>query len=142
MHQDHNGFQPGQFCHLQKRYYIFISFSKIQLECPSLPPSPDHLCVAPAGALDCHYESLSDSFGGDVNCCCGRCDIDMTCAPDSTTGSGFWQPMHSTLCPAEGCGSEGEYGVDGIVKDKCVEIIVKNSLHRKPHLAQPPWQLS
>ena len=24
----------------------------------------------------------------------------------------------------------------------CVEIIVKNSLHRKPHLAQPPWQLS
>ena len=31
----------------------------------------------------------------------------MTCAADSTTGSGFWQPMHSTLCPAEACGSQG-----------------------------------
>ena len=41
----------------------------------------------------------------------------MTCAPDSTTGSGFWQPtMYSTLCPAEGCGSDGEYGVDDIVQ--------------------------
>jgi len=77
-------------------------------ECPPLRPSPGHLCAAPAGALDCHYESLNVSFGGNVNCCCGRCNIDMTCAQDSTTGSGFWQPtMYSTLCPAEGCGSEG-----------------------------------
>merc|ERR1719264_39336 len=31
----------------------------------------------------------------------------MTCVPDSTTGSGLWQPMYFPLCPAEGCGSEG-----------------------------------
>merc|ERR1712110_960754 len=43
------------------------------------------------------------------NCCCGQCDVEpkITCAHDSITGSGLWQPMHSPLCPAEGCGSEG-----------------------------------
>merc|ERR1712198_267311 len=71
-------------------------------DCPPLPPSPGHLCVAPAGAQYCHYDGGN---GGTVNCCCSRCDT--TCAPDSTTGSGLWQPMHWTLCPAEGCGSEG-----------------------------------
>merc|ERR1719500_732127 len=58
--------------------------------------------------MDCHYENLIGNNGGTANCCCGQCDIDMTCAPNSTTGSGLWQPMYSTLCPAEGCGSEGE----------------------------------
>ena len=95
--------------------FIFQFFS-LQPECPSLPPTRGDLCAAPAGALECRYEIFNASFGGNVNCCCGRCDIDMTCAPDSTTGSGFWQPLYSTLCPAEGCGSEGEYGVDGILK--------------------------
>ena len=42
-----------------------------------------------------------------INCCCGRCDADKTCAPDSITGSGSWQLMNSPLCPAEGCGIEG-----------------------------------
>ena len=121
--------------------YFHFFFLSIQPECPPLPPSTGHLCIASAGAQDCHYESLINNFGGNVNCCCGRCDIDMTCAPDSTTGSGFWQPMYSTLCPAEGCGSDGEYGVDGIVK-MCVEIIVENSLHRCDNLTRPPWPLS
>jgi len=77
-------------------------------ECPPLPPSQGHLCAAPVGKQDCHYENfIANSFGLTVNCCCGQCDIDMTCAPDSTTGSGLWQPMHSPLCPADGCGSEG-----------------------------------
>ena len=82
-------------------------------ECPPLPPTPGHLCVTPAGAQDCHYD---DSNGGTEQspfvskCCCGQCETDpITCAPDSTTGSGLWQPMHSPLCPVGGCGSEGEW---------------------------------
>ena len=69
--------------------------------CPPLPPSPGHLCVAPAGAKDCHYAA--------DHCCCGHCSESFTfsCArPDSTTETGFWK---STLCPEEGCGSEGEW---------------------------------
>ena len=130
----------------QERYdHAVLSVGSEQLpcltKCPPLPPSPGHLCATPAGALDCQYESFINNFGGNVNCCCGRCDSNVTCAPDSTTGSGFWQPtMYSTLCPAEGCGSEGEYDVDGFVKT-CVEIIVKNSLHRCGDLTKPPWQL-
>ena len=33
----------------------------------------------------------------------------MTCAPGSDSTTGLWQSMHSTLCPAEGCGSKGEW---------------------------------
>ena len=69
-----------------------------------IPPTPGQPCSQLPGALDCHYQNRST-----VNCCCGQCDIDMTCAPDLTTGSGLWQPMHSTLCPEEGCGSVGEW---------------------------------
>ena len=77
--------------------------------CPSpIPPTPGQPCTLP-GELDCHYENLIDNHGLTGNCCCGQCDLDMTCAPDSTTRSGLWQPMHSPLCPAEGCGSEGEW---------------------------------
>ena len=78
--------------------------------CPSLaPPTPGQPCTLP-GELDCLYENLIDNAGLTVNCCCGQCDIDMTCAPDSITGSGFWQPTkYSTLCPEDGCGSKGEW---------------------------------
>ena len=77
--------------------------------CPSpSPPTPGQPCTLP-GELECHYENLIDNYGGTANCCCGQCDVDMICASDSTTGSGLWQPMHSTLCPAEGCGIEGEW---------------------------------
>merc|ERR1719370_570821 len=58
--------------------------------CPSpIPPTADQPCTLP-GALYCNYESFIDNQGGTGNCCCGQCDIDMTCAPDSTTGSGLW----------------------------------------------------
>ena len=57
-------------------------------------------------ADDCKYEY----FHGD-HCCCGQCPapnwLSLACVFDSTTGAGLWQPTNS-LCPAEGCGSEGE----------------------------------
>ena len=90
---------------------LVVSFS-IWLECPSLPPIPGYLCVTPAGSQDCHYGDGSEG-GTDLapfvsKCCCGQCDTDtITCAPDSTTGSGLWYPMHSPLCPAQGCGTKG-----------------------------------
>jgi len=71
-----------------------------------IKPTLGQPCTLP-GALDCPYEILIDNQGYPGECCCGRCDADMTCAPDSTTGSGLWQPMHATLCPSDGCGREG-----------------------------------
>ena len=87
--------------------------------CPSpIPPTPGQPCNLP-GALDCHYENHIDNHGLAGNCCCGQCDIDMTCAPDSTTGSGLWQPKHPMLCPTKGCGSEGEWWRE-IVREKMI----------------------
>ena len=48
----------------------------------------------------------------------------MTCAHDLTTGSGLWQPMHSTICPAEGCGTTG------IVKSPNYPKNYPNNLHK------------
>jgi len=49
---------------------------------------------------------LSEVESNGDHCCCGQCGENFSCVqPDSTTGAGHWQ---STLCPAEGCGSEGE----------------------------------
>ena len=70
-------------------------------DCPPLP-SPSQLCVPPSrGQQNCSYNA------GD-HCCCGQCPQSFTfsCVLDSTSGAGFW---HSTLCPTEGCGSEGEW---------------------------------
>ena len=85
-----------------------MQFSFFFSECPVLPPSPGHLCVAPAGVLDCHYSAAPQSWLNSDNCCCGQCmqDFTISCEDiDSTTGAGFWR---SDFCPAEGCGSEGE----------------------------------
>ena len=100
--------------------------SKTQLECPTLPPLRGHHCVPRAGALDCHYRHYTSD-----HCCCGNCpdSFTLSCVPDSITGAGFWQ---STLCPAEGCGSEGEWRWK---LTKCFFF------HRCCHLAEPPWQL-
>merc|ERR1719447_1046482 len=70
---------------------------------PQAPPTPGQPCNQLPEALDCYYKNLSKIF----KCCCDQCDVDMTCVLNSSTGSGVWQKMHSTLCPAEGCGSEG-----------------------------------
>ena len=83
-------FSPGSFCPI------------------TIPPTPGQPCNLP-GALDCPYEDQIGYNGLAGNCCCGQCDVDMTCAPDSTSGSGLWQPKHPMLCPTEGCGSEGEW---------------------------------
>ena len=81
---------------ISKKTFWYRFHFQPQPECPLLPPTPGHLCVTPAGAQDCHYDI----------CCCGRCGDPITCAHDSTTGFGRWQSMQ---CPAEGCGSEGEW---------------------------------
>ena len=121
-HQDHNVLSSQAGFVISKIKNTFYFFFSIQPECPPLPPSPSYLCAAPAGTLVCHYT-------GD-HCCCGQCSESFTlsCAhPDSTTGAGVWK---STLCPVDGCGSEG----DGIV-NICGPIIVKRSLSQvwSPH---------
>ena len=77
---------------------IDMSIILFILNTPTLPPSPGHLCAVPVGTLDCHYAA--------DHCCCGFCaqNFTLSCVPDSTSGAGHWQ---STLCPIEGCGSEG-----------------------------------
>ena len=79
--------------------------------CPSpSPPTPGQPCSQLPGVQDCHYDVNQGGSSESplvTNCCCGRCDTDMTCAP----GSGIWQPsLYSPLCPTEGCGTEGEGG--------------------------------
>ena len=56
-------------------------------------------------ADDCNYKAVGD------HCCCGQCGgwFSLACVLDSTTGAGLWQPIDLMLCPAEGCGSEGEW---------------------------------
>ena len=82
-------------------------------QCPALPPSPGNLCVPPAGNQVCLYNGGQGGTSKDspliVTCCCGRCPEDVTCAPDSITGSGLWQSIaYSPLCPTEGCGTDGK----------------------------------
>ena len=84
---------------------IFSSYSFNMIiwpDCPLLPPTPGHLCVPPTSANDCHYNT--------DHCCCGNCPQRFTfsCAVDSTTGAGLWEKLHSSICPAHGCGKEGE----------------------------------
>ena len=56
-------------------------------------------------AEDCKYKHIGK------HCCCGQCSdshwLSLACVLNSTTGAGSWQPTDS-LCPAEGCGIEGE----------------------------------
>ena len=70
-----------------------------------------------SGVQDCYYDDGDGGISKDapliINCCCGRCDADKTCAPDSITGSGSWQLMNSPFCPAEGCGIEGWFVNNG-----------------------------
>ena len=82
----------------------FHAYTLYTSECPALPPSPGHLCVPPTGVLNCTYTAESLTV---EQCCCGVCPQNFTvsCVLDSISGAGVWQ---STLCPSEGCGSEGE----------------------------------
>ena len=82
-------------------HHRLISSQPCPDQCPPSPPTHGHFCVSPAGAQDCRYAT--------DHCCCGICpeNFTLSCANrDPTTGAGLWQ---STLCPAEGCGSEGEW---------------------------------
>merc|ERR1719150_3583622 len=67
--------------------------------CPGpTPPTPGQPCSQLPGALECTYDEPD-------TCCCGRCERIFTCVFDnSTSDSGVWQ---LSLCPVEGCGSEG-----------------------------------
>ena len=73
-------------------------------------------------AQDCKYDGSGDGGSYEdpliIECCCGQCDTDRTCAADSTTGSGVWQEKHSLLCPIEGCGSGGKGRVQKKMREK------------------------
>ena len=76
--------------------YQLISISS---ECPYLQPESGQLCASP-------YVDNSCLYSGDL-CCCDRCSdyFTFSCVLNSTTGDHHWQ---SSLCPAEGCGDQGE----------------------------------
>ena len=65
-------------------------------------------------ADDCNYEYFH--FLGNL-CCCGQCTeyldprwLSLACVLNSTTGDRVWKPKDPIiLCPAEGCGSDGEW---------------------------------
>ena len=64
---------------------------------------------------DCKYKS--PSLPGE-RCCCGQCTdsswLSLACVSNSTTGSGLWQT--TSICPADGCGSKGEWCGDNKLK--------------------------
>ena len=64
--------------------------------------SPGSPCTT-LGTSDCKYELTTGE-----RCCCGQCSAwaSLACVPDQTSGAGVWQIF--PICPAEGCGSEGE----------------------------------
>ena len=82
--------------------------------CPfTTPPTPGQPCNdGRPGAiedLECRYKNSEFTQYENtpiVNCCCGQCDIDVTC--DMNTQS--WTAMHSPLCPENGCANTGEWG--------------------------------
>ena len=90
------------FCPFLLIFSSYLFNMIIWPDCPLLPPTPGHLCVPPTTANDCHYNT--------DHCCCGNCPQRFTfsCAVDSTTGAGLWEKLHSSICPAHGCGKEGE----------------------------------
>ena len=57
-------------------------------------------------AEDCKYEYIHGDY-----CCCGQCHdpqwLSLDCVLNPTTGDKLWHPIDS-ICPADGCGSEGE----------------------------------
>ena len=89
-------------------YHLITSYPSAGSVCPSPKlPITGNTCT-PSETLDrgCSYENLIHVLGGDASCCCGQCDVDLTC--NSTSGEGVWAPTHSPLCPALGCGLEGQ----------------------------------
>ena len=136
-------FEPGQRISLTSLSPLRIE----QLDLPLLsgsfcpfptPPTPGQPCNLP-GALDCHYENHIDHHGLSGNCCCGQCDIDMTCAPNSSTGSGLWQPKHPMLCPTKGCGIEGEWWRENDPLTDCYsQVLSARQTTRTTTL--PTWQ--
>ena len=103
----------------------FISLSECSLASPGSP------CTN-LEAEDCKYEHIGD------HCCCGQCSdspwLSLACVLDSTTGAGTWQPI--ALCPAGGCGSEGEWCRE------CFFFLIFAPNRRSCHLAKLPRQLS
>ena len=64
-------------------------------------------CPQP-GSLECLQESIIDRGGFKGTCCCGQCDVDMTCAADDSSSNGVWKPLYPTICPEGGCGDKGD----------------------------------
>ena len=64
-------------------------------------------CPQP-GSLECLQESIIDRGGFEGTCCCGQCDVDMTCSADDSSSNGVWKPLYPTICPEGGCGDKGD----------------------------------
>ena len=66
----------------------------------------------------CTNLEATDCLISGEHCCCGQCPnapwIRLACVPDSTTGAGLWQML--SPCPADGCGSGGEWFGDNCQK--------------------------
>ena len=100
--------QLGCEIYLSHKIVSCYNFEIFQSDCPVLPPSTGQLCVPPSGAQDCRYDGSTRNGGfipDVVNCCCGRCDTDMTCDTDSTMGTGLWKSTNTPLC----CSIEGQW---------------------------------
>ena len=127
------------FHHYACKFETLLSGSN----CPfPILPTLGQVCSLP-GALDCHYGNVTDLS---MNCCCSRCDVDMTCALDPGTGAGVWQKMYSPLCPSEGCGSQGEFKektqtakADRLLALRC--YCISKLPHAIPTLSSEHWYL-
>ena len=107
---------------------VFIS---ILSECPYQQPESGQLCASsPYGDNSCLYS-------GDL-CCCDRCSdyFTFSCVLNSSTGDHHWQ---SSLCPAEGCGDQGE---TFSFLDHLNIVLKLYTFFRRRLVTQPSWQLS
>ena len=99
--------------------YIVINLPQSEIKICSGHPATDHsflseCSLASPGSLCTNLESENCKYEGigAEDCCCGQCPgpawLNLVCVQNSTTGEQLWQPVDS-LCPAEVCGTEGEW---------------------------------
>ena len=83
------------------------------LACPDwfIPLSECSLASPGSPCTNLEAKDCKNGYIGD-HCCCGQCSdspwLSLACVLNATTGSSHWQPIIDSICPAEGCGSDGE----------------------------------
>ena len=136
----------GAYITAAARLHFSWDLFKTYPGCPLLPPSSGSLCVPPSeGAHNCSYDGSSGNTyqletSLVINCCCGQCDTDLTCSPDSASGYGFWQTTHTSLCPENGCGTQGEYAATAFRPSST--CFCHAFFYRCCSLNKFPWRLS